>query len=824
MKIKVLFVFLLLAATVTVVPAAPVLRDWAEVAFLNRAKALPAVEPGLIVRRQDYGTLKLDQSMLGTPLVIGAQRYERGLGTHAFSEIEVRLPVSAKTFSALVGVDNNPDTQGTRGSVIFTVEAQGRELFRSGVCRGGDAPVPVSVEVAGAATLVLRVLDGGDGCTYDQADWADAKVTVAGGREVFLDELLSDSQVSGLSAQVPFSFVLGGQSSRGLLPAWKRDVTSEAPAGGQERRVITYRDPVSKLEVRCELTCFTEYPAVEWVIFLKNTGMADSPVIENLKPLDLSIDVPARDVILHRMNGSTCSPADFLPIDQTVGTGQQVIEVAPTGGRSSDGALPFFNLEWARGGLVGAIGWSGQWSLQVQRENEKTVRVLAGQQTVRLKLHPGEVIRTPRILLVSWAGRDYLRGSNLLRRLILAHYSPRLDGQPVFPPAAAITWFSFDCGNGVTEANQKAVMPSMARAGLEGYWMDAGWFEGGWPAGAGSWVPKKAAFPNGLRPIGDEAHKLGLKYVLWFEPERVTANSRVTREHPEWVLHHPKEGAWGALFDLGNPAARQWMTDLLSTCIADWGVDVLRIDCNLEPLAFWQAADGPDRKGMAEIRYVEGLYALWDALLKRHPGLTIDNCASGGRRIDLETIRRSYPLWQSDTQCGGRAIPVQDQLQNLGLSMYVPLHAAGVWAFDPYSFRSVATTGCAVCPDFSKDERLLAAVRQRVQEMKALRPYYLGDYYPLLEPSTSESLWCGWQYDRPEMGGGVVTLFRRAQSPYRAVTVALRGLDAGAVYELTDIDTGTVRKKAGKELLAGLTVTIDPKPGCVLLRYKKLAP
>ena len=71
----------------------------------------------------------------------------------------------------------------------------------------------------------------------------------------------------------------------------------------------------------------------------------------------------------------------------------------------------------------------------------------------------------------------------------------------------------------------------------------------------------------------------------------------------------------------------------------------------MDPRPFWDAADAPDRVGISEIKHITGLYAMWDALIARHPGLLIDNCSSGGRRIDLETISRSMPLWRSDLQC-----------------------------------------------------------------------------------------------------------------------------------------------------------------------------
>ncbi len=89
----------------------------------------------------------------------------------------------------------------------------------------------------------------------------------------------------------------------------------------------------------------------------------------------------------------------------------------------------------------------------------------------------------------------------------------------------------------MNEENQLDWIARTAKTGTECYWLDAGWFEGGWPNGAGSWVPGAKQFPARAQPLGDAAHKAGMKFVLWFEPERVDPNSRIAKEHPEWVLH-----------------------------------------------------------------------------------------------------------------------------------------------------------------------------------------------------------------------------------------------------------------------------------------------
>jgi hypothetical protein len=150
--------------------------------------------------------------------------------------------------------------------------------------------------------------------------------------------------------------------------------------------------------------------------------------------------------------------------------------------------------------------------------------------------------------------------------------------------------------------------------------------------------------------VTDACHRLGLQFILWYEPERVAGGSKIAGEHPEFVFSSGKGRRvteTGGLFKLSDPVARRWLTDHLSHQIGEFGLDVYRNDFNIDPLGFWHLADAPDRQGMTEIRYVEGLYAMWDELRTDHPGLWIDNCSSGGRRIDLETCMRSVPCGEA---------------------------------------------------------------------------------------------------------------------------------------------------------------------------------
>jgi alpha-galactosidase len=166
---------------------------------------------------------------------------------------------------------------------------------------------------------------------------------------------------------------------------------------------------------------------------------------------------------------------------------------APIGGRSSDGQMPFFNLAWQGGGVTTAIGWSGQWEARFQRSAPGALVARAGQQLVHCTLHPGESIRTPRILLVFWAGSDPMRGNNLLRQVLMAHYLPRRNGELVLSPiCASVNWTAPD---GSYEEPHVSVMQPLARRGVEVFWSDMDpqqWYPKGFPEGTGTWEPDLA--------------------------------------------------------------------------------------------------------------------------------------------------------------------------------------------------------------------------------------------------------------------------------------------------------------------------------------------
>ncbi len=201
--------------------------------------------------------------------------------------------------------------------------------------------------------------------------------------------------------------------------------------------------------------------------------------------------------------------------------------------------------------------------------------------------------------------------------------------------------------------------------------------------------------------------------------------------------------------------------------------------------------------------------------------MLIDTCASGGRRNDLETLRRAVPLWRSDYPYE----PTAMQDQTYGMALWIPYFGTAVNSDDPYVFRSqmVPAVGIGIEPD-SKEIDYRRYLRLLAQ-WRAIANDYYGDYYPLTSYSTANDVWIAWQFDRPETGEGMVQAFRRPQSPFESARLILHGLDKEARYTVRDLDQPQGTETTGRELTeSGLLVSIKQRPGAATITYRRAKP
>jgi alpha-galactosidase len=211
--------------------------------------------------------------------------------------------------------------------------------------------------------------------------------------------------------------------------------------------------------------------------------------------------------------------------------------------------------------------------------------------------------------------------------------------------------------------------------------------------------------------------------------------------------------------------------------------------------------------------------AYWDELRRRHPEMPIDTCASGGRRNDVETLRRAVPLLRS----GYRFEPVGTQGHTYGMAQWIPYFGTGVPDTNDYVVRSHWCPWLGIGRDRPQREGLdWTDYHRMVGQWRRVCDYLLGDYYPLTAYSLENNVWMAWQFDRPERSEGMVQVFRRGESPYESARFALRGLEADAQYTLTDLDSGRTQQLAGRQLMQeGLLVTVSQRPQAAVILYQK---
>lgn len=596
-----------------------------------------------------------------------------------------------------------------------------------------------------------------------------------------------------------------------------------------------------------------------WVVCLENDSEERSPRIREFLGLDMVIPVKGA-ARLNTLRGDDCTIYSYYPESFSLTDGETVSR-RPTGGRSSNTtAFPYFDIEDETGnGLVCGIGWSGQWKLDVTRK-EDAVCLKSGFQDCDFILEPHEKVRSIRILIYFGSGSE----DKLRHRFVHLHrkyYSPipTFDNDTFFPVSAS-PFDRYYWGNPPengklnyfeTEDAQINVIKKAAECGcFNAYWLDACWFDGAFRNGVGNYRYGDG-FPNGLKKLSDLAHRNGMRFILWFEPVRAFAGTDLNKRYNHdktKIIAFPNVAK--VLANIGDPEVWQYQFDHICQIIEENGVDIYRQDFNIDPYDYLKAIETPDRIGIPQIRFVEGMYRLWEALQQRFPGLIIDNCASGGRLLDVETCMRAIPLLRSDMCC--RPSPLAMQNEVLLLSRYLPYHQGGSWEESAYFMRSSFTTGIGTnfafltgIIDPEKEDRSMryvtypshlaselkflgnfdpANVASAMKDVLRLREYWSGNFTALTPVSGKKDALIAYTLRLPEEDRGAVLVFRREEAPDTFV-IRLPEINLDATYTLTLTDEDFVETTdvvTGKMLFEGYPVKIPQAPGSLLLLYKVL--
>jgi alpha-galactosidase len=495
------------------------------------------------------------------------------------------------------------------------------------------------------------------------------------------------------------------------------------------------------------------------------------------------------------------------------------------GGRSSHPYLCLMQAGWAAGagevGLWGALEWSARWELHFGTGMDGRFTFRGGPRVQSLVLAPGETLRLPPAHVGVYGGPAATRedGFNCIRRYIREALAPDVAGRRPQPLAAYDHWFGIE--QRLDESLLRRQVDRAAELGLEYFVVDAAWYGGAsenFANGVGNWERvDEVKFPRGLEPLADYVRARGMHFGLWFEPERGRRGSDWVTQHPTWYwdIGHPLN----LQLDLTQREVQDGVIEMLSTWIRRLDIRWLRWDFNQQPGQFW---DHVDPTGKVQFAYVAGLYRIWDTLLARHPHLLIDNCASGGNRIDFGTLRRSGTMVISDhaedphvcrlMQTGGARVFPANYMNS---SIYVGEHDGdAVGPLDLVSRMAGSITLCGHIAQWSAGQT--ERVRRYLDGFRSYRHVLMGDFYRLTEYPRLAGDWDVVQFLQPQSGESVVLAYR-VRGDRQVQTVFPRRLDPGTTYAIVDPFSGTeLERTPGRHLAeAGLRLALEPESGLV---------
>lgn len=573
---------------------------------------------------------------------------------------------------------------------------------------------------------------------------------------------------------------------------------------------ITLKDTATEAEVILKYGVFEKEDVITRSVVVKNSGK--TPIVIN-KVHSMCLDIPYGDwEWMHFYGRHTMErQAERVPVLHGIS------ESSSSRGTSSHHQNPAVLLcekdcTETNGHCIGAaLMYSGGFQAQVEKDQLEQVRLVMGihPDTFEWTLEAGEAFYTPEVIL-SCSTTGFAKLSQNFHHIIRNHVcrgTYQLSSRPVLINNWEATYFDFN------EEKILNIARQASKLGIDMMVLDDGWFgkRDDDCSGLGDWFVNEKKLNGGLKALVEKINAMGMKFGLWFEPEMVSEDSDLYRNHPDWAIQipgrKPMRSRYQLVLDMSNPEVVDYLYGVMSAILRENHIEYVKWDMNRSISDWYTATLSRGRQMEMPHRYVLGLYELLEKLTSEFPDVLFEGCSGGGGRFDAGMMYYCPQIWCSDDTDAHERTFIQ-----YGTSFFYPTstvgsHVSAVPNHQTGRITSIETRGVvAMAGSFgyeldlnqlSEEEKTVVAKQvTHYKEYQSL--IYNGDYYRLANPfEDGMSAWSWISEDKKTiLVQGV--LFRAKPNVLRK-TLRLMGLEAKKNYKIA----GTEEVYTGVALMSG---------------------
>lgn len=573
---------------------------------------------------------------------------------------------------------------------------------------------------------------------------------------------------------------------------------------------ITLKDTATEAEVILKYGVFEKEDVITRSVVVKNSGK--TPIVIN-KVHSMCLDIPYGDWEWMHFYGRHTMERQVERVPVLHG----ISESSSSRGTSSHHQNPAVLLcekdcTETNGHCIGAaLMYSGGFQAQVEKDQLEQIRLVMGihPDTFEWTLEAGEAFYTPEVIL-SCSTTGFAKLSQNFHHIIRNHVcrgTYQLSSRPVLINNWEATYFDFN------EEKILNIARQASKLGIDMMVLDDGWFgkRDDDCSGLGDWFVNEKKLNGGLKALVEKINAMGMKFGLWFEPEMVSEDSDLYRNHPDWAIQipgrKPMRSRYQLVLDMSNPEVVDYLYGVMSAILRENHIEYVKWDMNRSISDWYTATLSRGRQMEMPHRYVLGLYELLEKLTSEFPDVLFEGCSGGGGRFDAGMMYYCPQIWCSDDTDAHERTFIQ-----YGTSFFYPTstvgsHVSAVPNHQTGRITSIETRGVvAMAGSFgyeldlnqlSEEEKTVVAKQvTHYKEYQSL--IYNGDYYRLANPfEDGMSAW-SWISEDKKIILVQGVLFRAKPNVLRK-TLRLMGLEAKKNYKIA----GTEEVYTGVALMSG---------------------